>query len=79
MLDSGNARIGKKKGILMFVGLVACGVLLNYLGTKINGWLNLPFYIDTAGTILTALVGGYLPCITVGFLYNLIVNAYPVI
>ena len=72
MLDSGEARIGKKKSFLMFVGLVACGILLNILGTKINGWLNLPFYLDNSGTILTALVGGYLPCIAVGFLYNII-------
>lgn len=58
----------------MFVGLVACGILLNILGTRINGWLNLPFYLDNIGTILTALVGGYLPCIAVGFFYNIIVG-----
>ena len=74
MLDSQQARIGKKRSFLMFVGLVACGILLNILGTRINGWLNLPFYLDNIGTILTALVGGYLPCIAVGFFYNIIVG-----
>ena len=42
--------------------------------TRINGWLNLPFYLDNIGTILTALVGGYLPCIAGGFFYNIIVG-----
>ena len=74
MLDSQQARIGKKRSFLMFVGLVVCGILLNILGTRINGWLNLPFYLDNIGTILTALVGGYLPCIAVGFFYNIIVG-----
>ena len=74
MLDSQQARIGKKRSFLMFVGLVACGILINILGTRINGWLNLPFYLDNIGTILTALVGGYLPCIAVGFFYNIIVG-----
>ena len=55
MLDSQQARIGKKRSFLMVVGLVACGILLNILGTRINGWLNLPFYLDNIGTILTAL------------------------
>ena len=55
MLDSQQARIGKKRSFLMFVGLVACGILLNILGTRINGWLNLLFYLDNIGTILTAL------------------------
>ena len=74
MLDSGQARIGKKKSILMFAGLVVCGILLNILGTRINAGLRLPFYFDNIGTILTALVGGYLPCIAVGFFYNIIVG-----
>ena len=74
MLDSQQSRIGKKRSFLMFVGLVACGILINILGTRINGWLNLPFYLDNIGTILTALVGGYLPCIALGFFYNIIVG-----
>lgn len=65
---------GKRKTILMFIGLVAVGILLNILGTKLNGLLGLPFYLDNIGTILTALVGGYLPCIAVGFFYNIIVG-----
>ena len=72
MLESNQAHIGKKKSLLMFAGLTACGILINILGARINVWFNLPFYLDNIGTILTALVGGYLPCIAVGFLYNII-------
>ena len=54
---------GKRKTILMFIVLVAVGVLLNILGTKLNGLLGLPFY-----------VGGYLPCIAVGFFYNIVMG-----
>ena len=72
MLESNQARIGKKKSLLMFAGLTACGILINILGARLNVWFNLPFYLDNIGTILTALVGGYLPCIAVGFLYNII-------
>ena len=74
MEDFSQQRIGKRRSIGMFFALVACGVLLNILGTTVNGWLGLPFYFDNIGTILTALVGGYLPCIAVGFFYNLIVG-----
>ena len=65
---------GKRKTILMFIGLVAVGILLNILGTKLNGLLGLPFYLDNIGTILTAAVGGYLPCIAVGFFYNIVMG-----
>ena len=65
---------GKRKTILMFIVLVAVGILLNILGTKLNGLLGLPFYLDNIGTILTASVGGYLPCIAVGFFYNIVMG-----
>ena len=41
---------------------------------KLSHVCRLPFYLDNIGTILTALVGGYLPCIAVGFFYNIIVG-----
>ena len=47
-------------------------IALNLLGTKLNSLLGLPFYLDNIGTILSAAVGGYIPCITVGFLTNIL-------
>lgn len=53
-------------------GVIVIGVLLNILGIKLNGVLGLPFYLDNVGTILSAMAGGYIPCITVGFFTNII-------
>ncbi len=69
-----NHRISKKKTIIMFLGLFVVSISLNILGTKISQWLGTPLYIDNIGTILAAAVGGYLPCITVGFFYNVIMG-----
>lgn len=60
-----------KTGASLF-GVIVIGVLLNILGIKLNGVLGLPFYLDNVGTILSAMAGGYIPCITVGFFTNII-------
>ena len=57
---------------LSLAAVVAVCVLLNVLGTKLNAALGLPLFLDNTGTILSALMGGYRPCITVGFLTNII-------
>lgn len=57
---------------LSLIALIAVGIALNVLGTELNGLLGLPLYIDDIGTILTAMLGGYIPCITVGFFTNVI-------
>lgn len=54
------------------VGVVIVCILINILGTRVNALLGLPLYIDDIGTILAAMAGGYIPCITVGFLTNII-------
>ncbi len=54
------------------LGTCASGMLLNFLGNWLNNALGLPFYLDTIGTILVALVGGYLPAIVVGWVTNLL-------
>ncbi len=62
----------RKSTWLSLLGLVAACLALNNLGIFFNGALGLPFYLDNIGTILAALLGGYIPCITVGFLTNLV-------
>ncbi len=52
--------------------LIAVGIGLNVLGTTLNGVLGTPLFIDNTGTILAAMLGGYIPCITVGFFSNII-------
>ncbi|MCR5238178.1 MAG: HD domain-containing protein [Lachnospiraceae bacterium] len=52
--------------------MCAAGIALNILLSAISGWLRLPFYLDTAGTIAVAVMGGYLPGVIVGFTTNII-------
>ena len=61
------------KWLSLFNIIIIC-VLLNFFGARLNDLLGLPLFIDNIGTILSALLGGYIPCVTVGFLSN-IVNA----
>ena len=62
---------GLRNALLLF-GMIGVGLALNFLGSQINSLFGLPFYIDNIGTILIAAIGGYLPCIAVGFFYNII-------
>ena len=50
----------------------AAALALNLLGVLITQLTGVPLYIDTAGTVVAAAVGGYLPGVIVGFLTNLI-------
>lgn len=66
-------RIKKNKSstwLSLLVLVIAC-IMLNNIGARLNGLFGLPFFIDNIGTILAALLGGYIPCITVGFFSNL--------
>ncbi|MBR2773899.1 MAG: GGDEF domain-containing protein [Selenomonadaceae bacterium] len=55
------------KIILLCIG----GLLLNVVGSAFAQYFNLPVYLDSAGTIYIAALGGYVPGIVVGFLTNL--------
>ncbi|MBQ9413004.1 MAG: HD domain-containing protein [Oscillospiraceae bacterium] len=52
--------------------LCLAGLLINLGGARLAERLDLPLFLDTTGTVLTAVLGGYLPCILVGLLTNLI-------
>ncbi|MBR1442242.1 MAG: HD domain-containing protein [Firmicutes bacterium] len=48
------------------------GSLINIAGSSIAVRFDLPIFLDSAGTILTAAFGGYLPGIAVGYITNVI-------
>ncbi len=60
---------------LTVLALIVFGVAVNYFGSKIVNLFSLPFFLDTIGTILAAVLGGYLPGIAVGMLTNLLNSA----
>ena len=71
-------KISKAQRWLPIVYIIVICVLLNVLGSRLNVLLGLPLYLDNIGTILAALLGGYIPCITVGFLSNLLKGFFDV-
>lgn len=63
-----------KKGVnatrLFFLCLI--GIVINMAGVRLISEFELPLYMDTVGTVLTAVVAGSLPGIVVGFVTNLL-------
>jgi len=55
-----------------FVLICFMGIILNLAGSQIAKNFNLPIYMDTIGTVFIAIIGGYVPGISVGFFTNLI-------
>ncbi len=54
--------------LIFFAG----AVLVNFLLPRAAGALKLPLYLDNVGTLVAAVLGGYVPGITVGYLNNII-------
>ncbi|MBQ7584522.1 MAG: HD domain-containing protein [Lachnospiraceae bacterium] len=54
--------------IIFFAGAIA----INFILPRTAGYLGLPLYLDNVGTLLAAVLGGYLPGIAVGYLNNII-------
>ena len=54
----------------------AIGIAVNLILSATVTYFKLPLYLDTVGTILAAVIGGYLPGVAVGFSTNLIKNFY---
>ena len=52
--------------------LLAAGLAVNLFFSRLAISLDLPLYLDNIGTILAAVLGGYVPGAAVGYLTNLI-------
>ncbi len=67
-----------EKGIRFSELIAVCvvGVLLNLLGGWVATKSGIPLYLDTIGTVLTAVFGGYLPAVLVGLLSNLLKSLF---
>ena len=60
-------RLGKPQ-IILFAGAIA----INFVLPRLASHFNVPLYLDNIGTLLAAVLGGYLPGIAVGYLNNII-------
>ena len=66
------AHLSKAQKVLFAVGLVAAAILVNIVLSKIVLALGAPVFLDSAGTILAAMLGGTLPAVIAGFCSNAI-------
>ena len=62
----------RQKMMIRMVVMCLTGILVNMAGSMVAKALNLPMYLDSIGTIGTAVLGGYFPGVIVGFGSNLI-------
>ncbi len=54
------------------LAFITAAVILNFILSRLAGVMNLPLYLDNVGTLLVAILCGYLPGILVGYLNNII-------
>ena len=65
-----NTRAWQKLG--HFLLLVLGGIALNLILSQAVLMLSLPMYLDSIGTILVSMIGGFVPGIVVGYATNLL-------
>ncbi len=64
--------VSRKKQNIMAALFCVLGTGLNMACSALVSVLGLPLYLDTVGTVVVAVSGGYLPGVIVGFLTNII-------
>ena len=67
MNNSNDSVVVSKRQNVWALVLCAAAVALNMLLGLIVSALGLPLYLDTVGSVVVAIVGGYLPGVAVGF------------
>ena len=64
---------GKGNKYLLFQALFFAGtIIINFVLPRTASALGLPLYLDNVGTLLAAILGGYVPGIVVGYLNNIL-------
>lgn len=70
--NTANLKVLKNRNALITIAECIVCLALNFLGFRIASVLGLPLYLDNVGTLLAAILGGYLPGIFVGFMTNIL-------
>ena len=71
-------RLGKpveeksRRYLLFQIAFFAGAIAINFILPRTVSYFGLPLYMDNVGTLLAAVLGGYLPGIVVGYLNNII-------
>ena len=64
-----KSSLSRSKNLIL---LIVVGLLLNVIPAKLALFFGIPLYLDCLGTVLTAMLSGYLPAVIVGFGVNAI-------
>ena len=64
----------KKSPLLSCALLCVAGIALNVALNKLAALAGIPLYLDSAGTVLTAILGGFLPGMVTGYVTNLLLG-----
>ena len=72
MKDRHTQRKLSKKQNLVALYMIVAGIAFNMTLSSVMTALGLPLYLDTVGTVIVAVLGGYLPGVIVGFATNLL-------
>jgi len=72
MIEQQKTSISRKKRNMITLLMCIAGVALNLLLGSLAGVLKLPLYLDTVGSVVIAILGGYLPAVIVGFMTNVL-------
>lgn len=67
-----NIDVKSCKYLLFQIAFFTCAVIINFVLPRTVAAFGLPLYLDNVGTLLAAILGGYLPGIFVGYLNNII-------
>ena len=73
-MDRTTHRQRRKKWYTRVLPLILGGIFLNLAGKAIAGRMSFTLYLDSVGTVLASVLGGYLPGIIVGYCSNLILG-----
>ena len=63
---------GTKKYLAFQIAFFAGAILINFVLPRVMTALGIPLYLDNVGTLLAAVLGGYVPGVVVGYLNNII-------
>ncbi len=63
----------RRQGLKYTLILCAAGTILNIVGARAALFFGVPLFLDCIGTMITAMLGGYIPGIAVGYL-TIIIN-----
>ncbi|MBR3315214.1 MAG: HD domain-containing protein [Atopobiaceae bacterium] len=67
--EEGSRRLSSK--VVRMVVFCILGILLNAVGSQLAVVLRLPIYLDSLGTVLASMMGGYVPGVIIGYATNI--------